>query len=356
MSEQTEQILAEAFNLIEADRLSEAQTLLTPLLTTQPDNPDVWWLYAHAVTDRDTARQALKRAASLNPDDPDITDLLAKLEQQAPSAVSISEKEPAFLTDIPATLPDLPESEDDFIDIDDIDLEMDLPEDEDQEEETPSRLLPLVILGIIAVVAVVAVAILTSQPPSPATVTPTPNILAANPTETQASISPDLTALAELTPNTFGVPTEAETAEPPVPTETPTATIEETLEAQPEETLTAPTAIQTQPTEQTDYTAALSAFQLASDPVNMEQTDLGSTLLVSVCVTAGPDLRATLPTVMDILARQPLPADADALGARMVNCEDNTLLLLIVVAAADAQNYANGSVSEEDFQALWKSL
>lgn len=40
MSEQTERILAEAFNLIEVDKLEDARKLLTPLLTTQPDNPD----------------------------------------------------------------------------------------------------------------------------------------------------------------------------------------------------------------------------------------------------------------------------------------------------------------------------
>jgi len=353
MSEQTERILAEAFNLIEVDKLEDARKLLTPLLTAQPDNPDVWWLYAHAVTDADTARDALKRAASLNPNDPDIINLLEQVEKQAASrpAVPVSEMEPAFLADIPATLPDLPEAEDEFIDIDFDDADLDIDIDEEEKEEkgaAGSRLLPLAVLGTIVVLIIIAVAVITSRPQTPAAVTPTAGISAANPTETPAALAPDLTALAEITPEVFIEPTSIETTAELIPTDT----ILETLET-PE---ILPEAAGAFPTDLASYTEALSGFQLTGEPASIEQTSLGSTLLVGICVTAGPDLRSALPVVMDTLARQPLPAQTDAVGARMVNCQDNTLLLLIVAAAADAQDYASGDLSEEEFQARWKSL
>lgn len=351
MSEQTERILAEAFNLIEVDKLEDARKLLTPLLNTQSDNPNVWWLYAHAVTDADTARDALKRAASLNPNDPDIINLLEQVEKQAASrpAALVSEMEPAFLADIPATLPDLPAAEDEFIDIDfdDADLDIDIDEEEAEKESSGSRLLPLAVLGTIIVLVIVAVAIITSRPQTPAAITPTADISAANPTETPAAFAPDLTALAEITPEAFIEPTAIETTAELIPTDT----VLETPEILPEATTTSAF-----PAGLANYIEALSGFQLTGEPASIEQTNLGSTLLVGICVTAGPDLRSALPIVMDTLARQPLPAQTDAIGARMVNCQDDTLLLLIVAAAADAQDYASGELSEEEFQARWKSL
>lgn len=350
MSEQTERILAEAFNLIEVDKLEDARKLLTPLLNTQPDNPNVWWLYAHAVTNADTARDALKRAASLNPNDPDIINLLEQVEKQVASrpAAPVSEMEPAFLADIPATLPDLPAAEDEFVDFDDADLDIDIDEEEEAEKEASgSRLLPLAVLGTIIVLVIVAIAIITSRPQTPATITPTADISAANPTETPAAFAPDLTALAEIIPEAFIEPTTIETTAELIPTDT----ILETPEILPEATTTGAF-----PADLANYIEALSGFQLTGEPASIEQTNLGSTLLVGICVTAGPDLRSALPIVMDTLARQPLPAQTDAIGARMVNCQDDTLLLLIVAAAADAQDYASGELSEEEFQARWKSL
>ena len=53
MSEANEEALEQAYELIEADKLAEAEALLKPVLERDPDNIDAWWLYAHAVRDPD---------------------------------------------------------------------------------------------------------------------------------------------------------------------------------------------------------------------------------------------------------------------------------------------------------------
>jgi hypothetical protein len=112
-------------------------------------------------------------------------------------------------------------------------------------------------------------------------------------------------------------------------------------------------------TDQITLSAVYPAFQgyrIVDDGVNITQTGLGSTLLVSVCSGAGAQLRTTLPQVMSIVARQSaVIAGVDAYGVRMVNCAaGNTPLLVIAVNATDAAAYASGSLSEQDFRRAWQ--
>jgi hypothetical protein len=101
---------------------------------------------------------------------------------------------------------------------------------------------------------------------------------------------------------------------------------------------------------------SLSAYTLAPNGMGVEQTSLGNALVANVCTVEGPELRSTLPAVMDTLARQPLTMPLDAIGTRLTDCDQNTTLRVIVVPYADAQAYAAGSLSEEEFQARWRSL
>jgi hypothetical protein len=59
---------------------------------------------------------------------------------------------------------------------------------------------------------------------------------------------------------------------------------------------------------------------------------------------------------MDIMARQPTSIEIEAMGTRLINCDDETTLLFIAVPTSTAQTYASGSLSEADFQAAWKSF
>lgn len=407
MSEQTQQALSEAFDLIEAEKLDEARAILVPMLTTHRDNPDVWWLYAHAVTDVETARMALYNVMRLDPNYPNAPQLLEQLEQQAttqPERVTVAETEPAFLADIPATLPDLPDFDDEK-EFEDVDLGVE--EKPEAEPASRSRLLLLAALGVLAVLVIVAIALITSQPRGPVTPTPTSEIIAAQASATALIILPDITSEPAVT---IEVPTEVTEAATPEPTETPIAeaTEEETVEESPTperdtpesavnvtaesvesaETTSAEESIETaeataevfvtEPAAEVTseaatpritgtvevvvgdtfevFNQALSDYALAPEGIGTEQTDLGNTLVANICTSAGEELRSTLPAVMDIMVQQPIAISVDAVGVRLTDCGEATTLRLIVVPLADVQSYAAGNLSEEDFQARWKSL
>jgi hypothetical protein len=102
---------------------------------------------------------------------------------------------------------------------------------------------------------------------------------------------------------------------------------------------------------------ALGNFTLPRNGIEIADTGLGSTLLVNICSVAGPELRAALPIVMNAIATasDSLETNIEAVGARMLNCGNNSTLLIIGVAREDAVAYANGQLTNEDFQALWRS-
>jgi hypothetical protein len=143
MSDTTEYVLARVFDLIEAEQLTEAQQLLKPLIESDRNNADVWWLYAHAVTDPETAQIALQNVLRIDKEYPEAQSLLRTLEATLPGGrPDSSHKEPFDLPNLPATLPDFPvtESEDD--------------EDDEEGESRQRFLVPVVIMILILVIVV----------------------------------------------------------------------------------------------------------------------------------------------------------------------------------------------------------
>jgi thioredoxin-like negative regulator of GroEL len=80
MSEAHQEALEQAYELIEADKLAEAEAILKPILGREPDNVDAWWLYAHAVTDPETARMALNQVLNLDNNYEGAQELLQQLD------------------------------------------------------------------------------------------------------------------------------------------------------------------------------------------------------------------------------------------------------------------------------------
>ncbi len=87
MTQSLDTTLTEAYELIEANRIDEAQAMLRPLLSDYPDDPDLWWVYAHAVDDPAEARRALENVKRLNSETyPEADELLQQLGgEPAPS-------------------------------------------------------------------------------------------------------------------------------------------------------------------------------------------------------------------------------------------------------------------------------
>src|SRR5258705_11163420 len=109
MNQNIEIALKQAFGLIEAGNLEDAKALLRPILESEKDNADVWWLYSHAVTDAETARLALNNVLRIDPTYPDARELLGQLEVQQKieqtDDILEMDKDPSFIPSMPSSVP-----------------------------------------------------------------------------------------------------------------------------------------------------------------------------------------------------------------------------------------------------------
>lgn len=337
MNQNTDVALKQAFDLIEGGNLEDARALLRPILETEKDNADVWWLYSHAVTDPETARLALNNVLRIDPDYPDARDLLDQLEvqQSTESSDGILEidKDPSFIPAMPSSVPGItplpPRAEAASKGFPSPD---DLPEDivEDEEPE-PFYRRPLFYVPLITLLLIVALAIVIIKPF--AVNSPAPSITAT--TETAQS-------------NTLETPTsESIVGNLPTLASIPTVVVE--------------TAATSEAVASSDLSAVSSAFTgitLASDGAQLTDTSLGKTLNVSVCTTAGKEMRELLPKAMETLAKASTnyASQAQAVAVKMQDCTASSTLLWIGSSIADATAFAGGTLTDKDFQAKWQPV
>ena len=360
MAAETEVRLKQAFELIEADQLDKAEELLKPLLQSDKDNPDVWWLYAHAVQNEDAARSALYTVLKLDKHYPEAADLLAQLETKSSSSISdlLPEaplSEPSFL---PSLEPDLemaksprssgliklaPKSTPlpDLLDEDDeLDFEDDLPEPDDEGDEEAEesrgvrRPIFLVVLMAFLILLAVALVLVISKPfgktdDAQPTVPPTAvAVMNATPQQAEAATPTTVVIVVDATPQ------QAEAATPTVETVTdlnPTPTSEQ-----------------------------LQAATTVPSEIIVKTTRLGETAVMSICVEnqSGTGLRQTLASTMNAIAKEATnyTDKAQAVGAELMDCQNNRVLRAIGVTITDAVNYASGTLDANSFQALWKPI
>jgi len=346
MNDETNRVLTQAYELIEADRLDEAKARLEPILESQKDNPDVWWVYAHAVSDAEVARQALQNVLRLDPDYPDARPLLNTLEETHPApSATIARIAPRPSVEAPAAPPTLPDlSEGRFAETGATAVQ--------EKPRSPLSTRRLAILAPILIVVIIAGLLLLLNSTGPGQVTTTPTEVSQQP------LSVPTLSVTEITP--LDVPTLV--AEEPTATAVPLA--EQTV-LPTEIPETSPTAVQPEGTGVPSGTGnsfdaiydALGNFIVPRNGVTVIQTSLGNTLLAAICTNPGPELRNALPQAMDIMANasSSLAADIQAVGVRMMNCGSSTTLLQISVPIEDAAAYAAGQLDEATFESRWKS-
>ena len=401
MSDATNQVLEQAYALIEEDRLDEAEALLKPVLAEDPDNVDAWWLYVHAVKDVETARMGLNTVLKLDPAYPGAQDLLDSLEQQFPTAVAEAAATTGGIKRLapPSSLPGLPED-------DDMDAPFDLdsgvvavpPVEEKVVEDkfaqaerklaaaqaaaAQRRQFNPLWLAVGALIAVVVIALVLAlrgrQGTPPATATVVSQGLAT------------ITSAAESTVPVVVDATEAVTADVQAPTQetaaetevavVPTTGAEETQAvAASTEATTAdatPTAegtaeisgsgggapVASTPAAEDEISAvasALSSFDVVDGSTGKQVTLLGNTLLTDVC--SAPDsvsLRDTLYSAMNAMAGAGSAAgtDTQALGLRLVDCSTGEVLRVIATPLESALSFAAGSLDDVAFQGQWVAV
>lgn len=375
--------LSKAYRLIEADELGAALAVLEPLVEAEPDNADAWWLYAHAVSDTFAARRALDQVLRIDPNYPGAAELLQQLE-----IVSRSDAETEPLPD--DTIDTVGFEPPPVLDEEFFEDELDEPElapvgevpGEAVVAETPERpssrsWLPFA--ALIAVVLIGAVFLLTrpsedaGDPDQVAGVpSPSPEVgLAVVEPEAvtddagdtgEAVVAPEVETDAEAEGEdvTAVDDTEVVTEAEEEPAGDEAASDEPVSEAEEAsvDALTAPSTQVAMLPAGPDFTPlvdALADFSVAATDVVEMDTALGNTVVVTVCSQAGSSLRQSLPAVMDVIAARAavVAAPADAIGARVVNCETERPVRFIVVPKEQAVEYAVGNLTAEEFQATW---
>ncbi len=317
MTSNIEKMLQDAFDLIEADRLEQARALLRPILETDKNNPDVWWIYAHAVNDPESARLALLKVLSLDSNYPGAQALLTALEQQKISGQELTDEElasePPFVPVLPDSLPDMSGSHavtnkrngaTAIEEQDEIDYE---PESRSLLQQ-PIVYIPLLILLIAA--ALVVVVLRPFQNTSPDVATQTANGVAPVSTEVSVAVPEEINGSAGSVSEDILV----------------RAVID-----------------------------GMSSFTFPDSPVQIVRTSLGSTLVVSVCTKAGLELRTDLPRAIlaIVQATNDFVGQFDAVAARMVDCDSNTELRTIGVMRSDVIDFVTGTLDQAQFEARW---
>ena len=302
MSDARSNKLTTAFELIEEERLSEARDILEPMLEADDADADTWWLYAHAVEDEDTARMALNNVHDLQPDYPGAETLKTQLQQKTGQKVD------------PAS---------DFDDIDGMFGDFDNDEDSrassafGESKPKESQGFPrslLLVIPVIALLLILAFVLLSGGDDDDNSSEPT-NV-AQSPTEATAEIVPTATLAV--------VPTVAEAGA----------------------------------AGGADLVSTFNAFALASnEPEFIESRELGQVFTIAVCKRETETSAETLDAVMEVLSEQvEIAEEAQAIGARLVDCQTDETLNIISVDTESAREFTSGTIDATAFQERWTVL
>jgi hypothetical protein len=338
------QTFSEAYDLIEQGNLSAARQLLDNVRAENENNPDFWWVYAHAVEDAQAGRDALQRVQQLQPDYPGINNLM----QQA----GISTSRPTVQTlRPPQSLPDLPKTQgfdDEFSDMDE-DFVLDEPA---QNNMGRNMLLAAAAVAVLLILGALLIPSLLGGDEVSSTATPIAQPVTTLGTLEIIDTTEDATEAVETDEAT---PTEEEVE----PTDEPTATeaeIEPTSEDEPTEDVTEATEDIVSDDAFAELAARLADYEVPVDGIEVGETLLGNTFLVTTCSPPGPVATQSILSIADTLKTETLADDIEAVGFRIANCADDTAVRIIGVSRSDFDAFAAGSITAQQLQGLLRPI
>ncbi len=294
MNDATENQMMRAYELIEAGKLDDARSILSPILAANKNSPDAWWIYAHAVTDPLTAKDALDNVLRLDPEYPGARELHDQVIEQIGGKGEFAPTPKPAPTVVPKPL--APSDEPSFTSLESDDSE------EDEGINLPRVLLIAAVFILIAVVGIL-LANQTNQPIEPTAI--------ADATVTLPPIAPQVAF-----------------------TEEPTA------DAGAE---TVSTAFEGLPIRMTD------AITVEGSTAYLNAC--GTVANVSALRPLVEQLKLAVAGALD-----QFPADAETIGIRIADCASDTPYVVITTARESVTAYVNGSLTDTEFSARWRAV
>lgn len=348
MSDASAALLRQAYELIENDELEQAQEVLAPLLEGDAGSAHLWWVYAHALRDTGMGQAALERVLALDPDYPGARELKADvLEAQSkdPDLIAFDSSEPIGAQNA--------------VDHQIEDWE-NLPREAVPKADGASwrgRLAMLLVLLIIVAGGGLVLSGAVDLPQLLSEILPSPEpqvVVVTEPTsEPAAAVDESSSVSTDLEDELRSGADSSDEAEEPGVEPAPMERL------QPEPT-TPPVFVVADVAAFVELVAAeIDEFEIDQSGTNMQSTELGNTLVMRVCAIPGPEFNKRLESVLSAVASllDDLPEGIEAVGAGLVNCDDESAVLRVIGGArALFADFADGRIKAKEFQRAWQPL
>lgn len=282
MSEATSQVLLRAYELIEADKQDEARSMLEPILESERENADAWWLYVHAVDSAEEAQRAMENLRSIDPHYPG----MKELDERSKSGLAhISESQKLAR--------------------------------EFSEAVSDRGWIRWVLLAAVVLIVILGFVLFFDD---------------SDKDTPEATIDAVIQNLPTTAVGETGVATTAFDSAQPMETTEPVLTLSEE-----------------------DVAELLVDFQTADPVLRTQDTALGRTTLVRICLSDDP--RAVLDAAMLRVAElSPRISDSVYVGVEIVDCSMQSSVNSVIVALSDAQQYHDGTIDQQMYLSRWRAL
>lgn len=326
--------LQEAYDLIESGDLQSARQLLDDIRPDNENNPDFWWVYAHAVENENDGMAALERVRQLAPNYAGLHNFQENIYASTPQPQGIQSLRP---TTAPPSTADVEE----------------FYEDEDKFDAQPSEssgnngLIPFLLIAGIAVIVIIAGLFVISglfnsnDANTDGTAT---NVLVVTdispepilPTFDSESVAGNTTNTPEIQATDVPIDTDEPPTATTIPTDEPSAT--------PEPEDSDPIA---------DIYSALESSGVPEDGIVLDDTNsFGDTYIITTCSAPGPVATENILNIMDELQSisDNLDEAASGFAFAITDCDADVVRLVLGFDRQTADNYWSGEIGQVELQ------
>ena len=342
------QVLQQAHDLIEAGDYQSARQVLDAVRSSNENNPDFWWVYAHAVEDATEGKAALERVRQLAPNYAGLESLTGGTSQPTSTIKPLRPLAP------PPPMGKVEAEEDEFSET----------EDASPTKATPFKtILTWLALTLIIVVVVILLvgSVLNNNNNATATpertaivddfetpvVFPTSESQGLDLTESVLPSEESPVATKELATEEVATPTEAVETEEVVETEEAAETEEV---ATSEETEVAASADVSEAMEE------IADFGVPEDGVSEEDSSLGQTLFVTTCTIPGPNASRNILGILDAFKTAGVSLNVEAIAFNLTDCTNDSVILSVGISIEMVESYWLGDTTAQELLAAFRRL